>query len=63
MRWPWRRARDDGGARAVQVEATEALAHARSQRPRIAEALLVARALTRQADALAHDVERALRLP
>ncbi|MES2211020.1 MAG: hypothetical protein V4515_12710 [Chloroflexota bacterium] len=47
----------------MQVEATEALAHARSQRPRITEALLVAKALTRQADALAHDVERALRLP
>lgn len=62
MRLPWRRnQRTSLRALAAQDKADEALDRAKRQAPRVDQVIWVARALARQADALAGDVERVLR--
>jgi hypothetical protein len=62
MRWPWlHRDCDEKSARAAQAAAAAALAQARSQSPRVMEAIRMAKQLVRQTDALAHDVVQTLR--
>jgi len=63
VNWPWLRQRDNEeptDATMAENEARTQLSDARQQRVKVAEAERAARALARQADALAREVEHAL---
>jgi acetolactate synthase regulatory subunit len=64
MKWRfWRREpRTDGAAKAAQVQARAQLEAAKAQTPKVVAAERAARALARQTERLADDVERVMRL-